>query len=176
MNKHEKLSAFLDDELDDAQLDALLAELDRDETLNSELHDFQLIHDAMNQRPLLSPDFMSRFSERLADEPVVIAPARLREARRPAKRQLIAASMAASFVLVGAVAWWSMGSGRMSAEVPPAAEVARAASVQDDPAMGYMAAHRVVAGLPMPVGQAVILSSEESERLKPVPVAKPVSQ
>jgi sigma-E factor negative regulatory protein RseA len=62
---------------------------------------YHLISDAMRDTRLLSAGFTSRFAERLAAEPTVIAPANLR--RTPAKRVALAA--AASVAGVGLVGW-----------------------------------------------------------------------
>ena len=89
----ERLSALMDGELDPKELDALLAAVNKDESLLREWHDWRLAGDVVQGETHCAPGFMGRFSERLAAEPVVVAP-RV-QLRRP-RRLLIPLAMAAS--------------------------------------------------------------------------------
>lgn len=69
----ERLSALMDGELDPKELDALLAAVNKDESLLREWHDWRLAGDVVQGETHCAPGFMGRFSERLAAEPVVVA-------------------------------------------------------------------------------------------------------
>lgn len=70
------LSALLDGETTRAEAEACLAALRRDDAQRRDWADYRLIGDAMRGVMPASPDFMARFSARLAEEPTVLAPRR----------------------------------------------------------------------------------------------------
>ena len=69
------LSDWMDSELDEAAVEALLADIETDATLQQTWHDYHLVGDALRQECHAVPDaaFMSRFSARLAQEPPLLA-------------------------------------------------------------------------------------------------------
>ena len=75
-SKHEKISALVDGELDDAQLELVLQQLFSD-TEKEAWDTYHAIGDVVRSDDLatvVSPDFMQRFSERFASEPVILMP------------------------------------------------------------------------------------------------------
>ena len=75
-SKKENISALLDSELDDVALDAILADLDSTESKDV-WGLYHRIGDALRSDDLatsLSADFNQRFSERFANEPVILMP------------------------------------------------------------------------------------------------------
>ena len=98
----EIISALMDGELEGAAADEALAILRRDGEAAETWRLYHLMSDAIHEQPLLSAGFTRRMSERLADEPTVIAPGRL-PGRTPVQRFAYAA--AASIAAVALVAW-----------------------------------------------------------------------
>lgn len=70
------LSALVDGETSEAEFSALMDSLKHDAVLRRALADYHLVGDAMRGLPAGSADFMSGFSDRLANEPTVLAPRR----------------------------------------------------------------------------------------------------
>ena len=97
----ENISALMDGELDERAADPIINALRSEGESLEAWRTYHLISDAMRDTRLLSAGFTTRFAERLANEPTVIAPANLR--RAPAKRVALAA--AASLAGVGLVGW-----------------------------------------------------------------------
>ncbi|WP_189458969.1 sigma-E factor negative regulatory protein [Jeongeupia chitinilytica] len=166
----EHLSALIDSELDTAGSAAVLRQLGPDGELAQDLHDWQLISDAMHDHPILSPDFMTRFSARLAAEPVVIAPHALKRKRSFLKRALVPFSAAASIAFVG-VASWQAYTGMRGTLPAPGAPVAveRMASndtvnVDADRIHDYLVAHREDAGSPFAGQDMVSISYQVPQR------------
>lgn len=143
----EQLSALIDNELDGHDCDALLSHLAADPDLRVEWQDWHLVGDAMQAHPLLSPDFMKRFSERLAAEPIVLVP---HKKRSLLKRALLPLSAAASVALVSVVGWQAYyGAYRADPQAVPAATLATADGGLDVMRMqDYVAAHRHDSGGP----------------------------
>lgn len=106
----EKISEFMDGEVDDAEAKRLIAALQYSEAQH-EWHAYHLIGDELRGTSLVSSNFMDRFSTRLAEEPTVLAPKRL---ARPQARTF-ALSAAASVAAVGFVLWTVMQTGNESA-------------------------------------------------------------
>ncbi|GAB3249991.1 sigma-E factor negative regulatory protein [Chitinimonas naiadis] len=168
----EKLSALMDGEWDDHELEKLIAAMDQDEA-SSSWRDYHLIGDAMNQRAVLSDDFMANFSARLDAEPAILAPNALRRRGFVPGKRWVAMSMAASVVLVSATAWYVAGSMPGSSVVTPS-QLATASSlpvaanqaaqpVADD-LNPYLVAHQTMLGNPGFNHRAVILTGAEAER------------
>jgi sigma-E factor negative regulatory protein RseA len=103
---NEQISGFMDGEVDEEQAKRLIASLQRSEA-QREWHAYHLIGDELRDTPPVSGDFMERFSARLAEEPTVLAPARL---ARP-RAKTFALSAAASVAAVGFVVWAVMQTG-----------------------------------------------------------------
>lgn len=112
---NERLSAWCDGELADDEIDQLIAELSRSETLRQASELDWLIGDVIRGEAPLSSDFTSRVMATVACEPVVLAPAAAqvvrekRQARRPVVVWMQAAA-ALSGVLVAGWAVFSMWS------------------------------------------------------------------
>ncbi|WP_164521455.1 sigma-E factor negative regulatory protein [Iodobacter ciconiae] len=140
----EKLSALMDGELDVADIDGLLAEMKRDVSLNENWYDWHQLSDSMQEHPLLSPQFMERFSARLAAEPTVVAPQRLKRSS-VMKKLLIPLTAAASIAFVGVAAWQT----QTSFSVAPAMVAVQSVKSVDQktPAVrAYLAAHSQESG------------------------------
>ena len=97
----EKISALMDGELDAHQTDQQLARLKQDAQARESWNTFHLIGDAMRGERVMPSSLAARVSERLAQEPTVLAPR-----RKPASRvTAYALSAAASLSAVALVGW-----------------------------------------------------------------------
>ena len=102
-NASEKLSAFLDDDLDPRQEGILLEELRADDVLLGKYHRYQMIRAGLRSDRSVMPDasFARSVREAIDREPVVLAPRRPRhELRERLTTFAIAASIATLAVLV----------------------------------------------------------------------------
>ncbi|SMC25272.1 sigma-E factor negative regulatory protein RseA [Andreprevotia lacus DSM 23236] len=149
----EKLSALLDSELTAQECDAVLSAMQADPALHADWQQWHLVGDVLKQEhPILSPDFMSRFSERLAAEPIVIAPVAHRRKRDILRRAIAPVSVAASVAFVSMVGWQAYrGAAQTPASVQTTAQAAVNGQVQpmvaqagNNPRLrAYLAAHRI---------------------------------
>ena len=101
-----KLSALMDDDLDERTTAAVLDDLSRNAELRRDWSRYHLIRDALRERAVasVSEDFTARCMAALDDEPTVLAPRSV--AARPKTSPLrFALPLAASVMGVGAVAW-----------------------------------------------------------------------
>ncbi|HEY3077422.1 MAG TPA: sigma-E factor negative regulatory protein [Burkholderiales bacterium] len=98
----ERISALMDGELDERAAAGAIAALRGEGEALQCWRIYHLISDGMRDTRLLSEGFTSRFSERLAAEATVLAPADL-PGRTPAQRFAFAA--AASLAAVALVGW-----------------------------------------------------------------------
>ncbi|MBI4195938.1 MAG: sigma-E factor negative regulatory protein [Betaproteobacteria bacterium] len=114
----DRISALMDGELDEGQARREIGRLREDAELRERWESFHLIGDAMRGERLLSPAMMQRLAERLAHEPIVLAP------RRGTARKIAAyaLSAAASISAVALVGWVALGTN----DVGTAREVVRA--------------------------------------------------
>ncbi|WP_148716190.1 sigma-E factor negative regulatory protein [Chitinolyticbacter meiyuanensis] len=138
----EQLSALIDNELDAHDSAAVLSRLAADPDLRGDWQEWHLVGDAMQSHPLLSPDFMKRFSERLAAEPIVLVP---KKRRSLLKRALVPLSAAASVAFVSVVGWQAYyGAYRANSQAAPAAATMASAEGDFDVVrmQDYVAAHR----------------------------------
>ncbi len=134
----EQLSALLDGELDPRDIDALLAALQADESLLDEGRAWQVTSDVLRDE---SPNlvYMTRFSEALAAEPVILAPGRIRRHALPLRWVAASLAMTASVAFVG-VALWQINH--------PAEAESQMALETDSPMYAYLVAHRESDGDP----------------------------
>jgi len=70
-----QISALMDGELDGEQAHSVLARVRESQELRQDWLAYHLIGDSLRSEPLLSHDFVDRFAERLAQEPIVVAQA-----------------------------------------------------------------------------------------------------
>src|SRR5882724_12003182 len=108
----DRISELMDGELDDrAAAEAIQALSAGDRAGDSEARDtwrmYHLISDAMRDTPVLSPGFAARVCGKLAAEPTVIAPNRMKV--EVSKRLAMPAAVAASLAAVGLVGWLAFG-------------------------------------------------------------------
>ncbi len=102
-----RISEFLDGEMESREaagpLDALRSEGEARDTWRN----YHLIGDAMRDTRMLSAGFAARVAAKIADEPTVMAPARIVAARPRQRWQLLSA--AASVAAVALVGWVAFG-------------------------------------------------------------------
>ena len=106
----ERISALMDGELEGRAADEAIDALRADDEALETWRMYHLISDGMRDTRVLSAGFAARVSQRLAEEPTVLAPAphfqRL-PGRTPAQRFAFAA--AASVAAIGLVSWLAFG-------------------------------------------------------------------
>lgn len=108
---NEYFSAWIDGELDKETADALYQQTQLDVTKQQDWSMCHLIGDAMRDHESLSADFMTKFNQRLAAEPILIAPqaaAVLNHAalsKRQSRWKTYTASAMASCAAVAVVGW-----------------------------------------------------------------------
>lgn len=114
----DKISALMDGELDGRQVQQELARLKLQRELRENWDTYHLISDALRGDALLSANLKHRVSERLAQEPTVLAP------RRSVGRKVVAyaLSAAASLSAVALVGWLAVSISTIKTEP----EIARA--------------------------------------------------
>ena len=114
----EQTSALMDGELDARQAETEIARLKQDPEARSNWEMYHLIGGAMRGDRMVTGNVASRVSERLAEEPTVLAP----RAKRPAPGVRYVLSAAASLSAVALVAWVAFQSpvtpGEQAAVVP----------------------------------------------------------
>ena len=155
MQMNDKLSALLDGDLDESEVDALLAALARDEDLRRQWGLYCQIGDQLRDEPVLSRDLTSRVMQELDAHPTLLVPAAL-AAARPSRWQAML-PIAASVSAVAAVAWVAFtlnapAPAPVASVQPPVLAIQSARVViQDDPHREYLVAHQAQAGVaPMP--------------------------
>ena len=104
----DRISALMDGELGASEADREIVCLKTDTALRGRWDEFHLVGDTLRGEPVLSADFTESFSRRLAEEPTVLAPRRMRPGMR--RMTTYAMSAAASLSAVALVAWVAIGS------------------------------------------------------------------
>jgi sigma-E factor negative regulatory protein RseA len=94
----DRISAFMDGELDDRAAGQMMDMLAADREARETWRVYHLLSDALRDTPLLSEGFAARVAAKLAAEPTVLAPGRLPS--QPRRWYALAASVAA-VALVG---------------------------------------------------------------------------
>ena len=97
----EQLSALMDSELSDAEALRLVKAMKNDPTLHETWGTYHLLRDALRKSPQLNSDFSAKLSQRLAQEPTVLAPYRERVSAVPRRFPLAIAASVAAVGLVG---------------------------------------------------------------------------
>ncbi len=143
----ERVSAFMDGEVEDDEVAAQVARLKQDPALRERWATYHLIGDALRGEAGVSPgfmgkpDFAQRFGAALAQEPTVLAPkapVRSHSVRR------VAISLAASFGGVALVAWLAISNNPFLPEPERVAEVKPVQAVKsaDGAVNDYLLAHQ----------------------------------
>ena len=128
----DKISALMDSELEERQVQEQVLRLNRDPELSEHWRTFHLIGDALRGERALSTDFERRIAARLSAEPTVLAP-RSAPARRMVTYALSAAASLSAVALVGWMAFNNPLAPRTEgarAPAKPAAPAVAAAPVQ----------------------------------------------
>jgi sigma-E factor negative regulatory protein RseA len=99
---NDRISALMDGEVDEKSAAQLIEALARDAEAVRTWRSYHLIGDAMRGGMLLSERFTERVAQRLAAEPTVLAPRRL---RTESPRLFTMSALAASFAAVALVGW-----------------------------------------------------------------------
>ena len=102
----ERISALMDGELEGHAAEEAIGSLRGEGEALESWRLYHLISDGLRQTTMLSAGFTARVSQRLAEEPTVLAPGRL-PGRTPAQRLAYAA--AASAAAIGLVSWLAFG-------------------------------------------------------------------
>jgi sigma-E factor negative regulatory protein RseA len=102
----ERISALMDGELEGRAAEEAIESLRVEGEALESWRMYHLISDGMRDTRLLSAGFAARVSQRLAEEPTVLAPGRL-PGRTPAQR--VAYAVAASAAAIGLVSWLAFG-------------------------------------------------------------------
>jgi len=137
----EKLSAWMDGELEGSQARRLAPQLKRDARLRCDWDCYHLIGDAL--RGVYGPHQCAKICARLEAEPTVLAPQRR---RTPHDLVKITLSAAASIAAVAFVGWMALPGMQQDAPqiaaVPAAAEVKQVAVPAGEGAKDYLLAHQ----------------------------------
>ncbi|HXZ50851.1 MAG TPA: sigma-E factor negative regulatory protein [Burkholderiales bacterium] len=115
-----EISALIDGEGSQRELDEALAALARDPQACECWRIYHLIGDAMHGHGLLSREFGAQLSDRLSREPTVVAPRAMRSRRE--RSRWVALSAAASVAAVALVGWLAYGP-TANVVAPPVATV-----------------------------------------------------
>ena len=97
----DRISALMDGELDDHAAAQALEALARDGEALDAWRTYHLISDALRDTQVLSDGFVRRVAAKLAEEPTVLAPGRLRLRSGEPRRWVAVAAGVAAFALVG---------------------------------------------------------------------------
>lgn len=145
----DKISALMDGELDDRQAREQFVRLKQDEELVGCWHTFHVIGDALRGEPVLSQGFNRRLTDRLNEEPTVLAPQR-RALKRVAAYALSAAASVSAVALVGWIAFVNnpfvpqteLAKAPAATAIPPAAPPQLASVPSDGKMNDYLMAHQ----------------------------------
>jgi sigma-E factor negative regulatory protein RseA len=155
------LSALVDGEAEADEADPCLGALKRDDALRQNWSEYHLIGDLMRGVAPAQDDYMSRFSDRLADEPTILAP------RRSVWPQRLAVASFAGLAVWGAISLSGLMSDVASTPNPPLAMAPGFQQValmsDNDTRVGpYLAAHQEFAPMTVaaPERQAVTVVVE----------------
>jgi sigma-E factor negative regulatory protein RseA len=117
----DRISALMDGELSQADVDAQLKALREDGEALETWRRYHLISDSLRDSAVLSSGFSARFAERLAKEPTILAPASIPARAQKSRMWIPVSAMAASLAAVAFVG--SMSFQFFNAEAPQVAQV-----------------------------------------------------
>lgn len=125
-----KISAMMDGELEPHELGESLSALQADGEARESWRTYHLISDALRGDANLSAHCARRVSQRLAQEPALVAPlpGPVREPERP--RWFVPSALAASFAAVAFVGWVALAPQRETAPTTVPVPVAKAPQTQ----------------------------------------------
>lgn len=125
-----KISAMMDGELEAPELSASLSAMAADQEARESWRTYHLISDALRGDAILSNDCALRVSQRLGQEPALIAPlpGAVREPERP--RWFVPSALAASLAAVAFVGWMALAPQHGSAPATAPVAVATTPPVQ----------------------------------------------
>ena len=139
-----KISELMDGELARQASAAALDALRNDADARDAWRAYHLIGDAMRDTRMLSDGFAARVAARLAEEPTVMAPARLTQRLERPRWQLLSAAASLAAVAMVTSAWYMLQEnsvpGPQLAQVAPAPQVAQVSP--PDSANDYLYAHQ----------------------------------
>lgn len=131
----EQISALMDGELDDEDARIVFGKLKQTDALRDQWELYHLIGDGMRQTSPLGSEFSSRFAERLAAEPTILAP----QSKARPLRTKIALSMAASLAAISVVAWTAY---QLNPSDSPKVAVSQDNAAHPASVSGYVNAHQ----------------------------------
>ena len=127
------ISAMMDGELELHELSEPLSALDTDWEARESWRTYHLISDALRGDANLAADCARRVSQRLAQEPTLVAPlpGPVREPERA--RWFVPSALAASVAAMAFVGWVALGTQRVAPQVAPIAPIAQAQRAPQPP-------------------------------------------
>lgn len=138
-NEQEGLSALLDGEIDDTEVDRTLKRLSQDQTLSRRWSEYCLIGDALRGEAVAQPGLDQRLRAALAAEPTLLAPMKRERRNRQYTRPVAWTAAAAA---VAAVTWtiWTA----LPERTPPVqiAHQPEAVMIQASHVLPYLDAHQ----------------------------------
>jgi len=137
----ENLSALMDGELDERAAARLLTELKQSEELRQHWHTYHLIGDVLRGESAGSTDLLEAVSQKLASEPVILAPRSGLQTRRHVRLAYSLAASVAGFAFVAWLGWSSLGDNTVTNNNQQAMNSADASRMRV-----YWQAHRQFAG------------------------------
>lgn len=149
-----ELSALLDGELDPYEARPLVRDTLQDSELRKRWQTYVLVGDQLRREGSATTDLTAGVMARIREEPVVLAPGRL----RPAGRQHSLLALAASVAGVAVVSWLALSD---NSQYEPATSQMAAVS----PAPTFMSVPAKISGSHMTVAATVPLHSDMSEYL-----------
>ena|SRR5687768_11030934 len=112
---NERVSVLMDGELDDKSAAAAIQSLANEREARDAWRTYHMIGDLMRGSAPLSDDFSARIAWKLAGQPTVLAPGRIRPEPR---RWFTASAVAASFAAVALVGWLAFAPQPLVAPAP----------------------------------------------------------
>ena len=112
---NERVSVLMDGELDDKSAAAAIQSLANEREARDAWRTYHMIGDLLRGSAPLSDDFSARIAWKLAEQPTVLAPGRLKPEPR---RWFTASAVAASFAAVALVGWLAFAPQPLVAPAP----------------------------------------------------------